>query len=411
MNALALTPLLYGASAAAVGLACAGLLLQQDARPGARLQSLTPLVALLPLGLVLVAAGGGQLAWAALVAGLVIALLARDTEDPLHSECALKLMWVMLPALALSWAGLELLTLATGTAYVREQWAVLQLGLDRPFLWSTALPLSLLAGVVLLGGAPFHFWVADVTQGARPWLGPLAVASLQAIGARWLHARTDGIEAFPAGAALAQSLLEIAALAALVAGAATLAVQRRPERRVGTLASLHGALAICTMLGAGTRPAPPAAPPLDPASGAWLAHTVLALTGAGLFARLVPVSTGAVPVAPAVSRRHPWIAALGLYSVLSLAGVPGTPGARLWLEVAKGLADAGQGWTLLALVGAWLTAFTVAMRQLRETLGVPAPYAAPEARVPWPVRATLALSGAGLLALGAVWLSGAGPRG
>jgi NADH-quinone oxidoreductase subunit N len=402
----ALHPLLYSVSATALSLVCAGLLLLQEGRRGTRLQAMTPLVALLPLGLVLIAAAGVQIAWAALVTGLVIALLARDVNDPLHSECALKMMWVMLPALALSWAGLELLTLATGTAYVQEQWAVLQLGLDRPFLWSTALPLSLLVGLVLLGGAPFHFWVADVTQGAKPWLGPLAVASLQAIGARWLRVRTEGIEAFPAGAALAQGLLEIAALVALVAGAATLAVQRRPERRIGTLASLNGALAICTMLGG----APPSGTSLDPASGAWVAHTVLALTGAGLLARLLPVSTGTVPVAPALFRRHPWIAVLGLYSLLSLAGVPGTPGGRLWLEVARGLADAGQGWTLLAMVGAWLTAFTVAMQQIRETVGVPARFEAPEANVPWPVRATLAFSGAGLLALGAAWLAGGGPR-
>ncbi len=407
MNALPAHSLVYSAGATALALACAGMLLVQDAARGARLQALTPIVALLPLAFVLIAAGAVPLAWAALATGLVIALLARDRDDPLHSECALKMMWVVLPALALSWAGLELLTLATGTAYVHEQWAVLQLGLDRPFLWSTALPLSLLVGLVLLGGAPFHFWVADVTQGAKPWLGPFAVAALQAIGARWLRVRTDGIEAFPAGAAIAQSLLEIAALVALVAGAATLAMQRRPERRVGTLASLNGALAMCAMLNA----RPSSSAPLDPASGAWVAHTVLALTGAGLLARLLPVSSGAVQDAPAVYRRHPWVAALGLYSMMSLAGVPGTPGGRLWLEVARGLADAGQGWTLLALVGAWLTAFTVAMRQLRETLGVPARFAAPEASVPWPVRAVLVASGAGLLALGGVWLTGGALRG
>jgi hypothetical protein len=63
------------------------------------------------------------------------------------------------------------------------------------------------------------------------------------------------------------------------------------------------------------------------------------------------------------------------------------------------------------MVGAWLTAFTVAMQQIRETVGVPARFEAPEANVPWPVRATLAFSGAGLLALGAAWLAGGGPRG
>src|SRR2546422_4553724 len=36
-----------------------------------------------------------------------------------------------------------------------------------------------LVGVVMLGGAPFHFWPADLFQGARPWLAPLAVAGIQ----------------------------------------------------------------------------------------------------------------------------------------------------------------------------------------------------------------------------------------
>jgi NADH:ubiquinone oxidoreductase subunit 2 (subunit N) len=410
VTALAASSLAHGAAAALLALLCAGLLLQQDLRGRGRLRALGIWLALAPLGFALLAPARAHLGWVALIGGLVIALLARDAEDPLHSECALKMMWVMVPALALSYAGLELLTLATGTSVVAEQWAVLQLGLDRPFLWSMALTLSLLIGLVLLGGAPLHFWVADLMQGARPWLGPLAVVALQATGARWLAARTEGIETFPAGAALAQGLLEFAALAALIAGAATLAMQRRPERRIGTLASMHGALAICTLLGGGPPPGPPALPPLDPGSGAWIAHAVLALTGAGMLARLMPVSDGTVQVAPALARRHPWYAALGLYAVLSLAGVPGTPGGRLWLEAALGLADAGRGWTLLALVGAWLMAFTVAMRQLREALGVPSRFAPPAAPVPWPVRASLAISGAGLLALGAAWLAGWGPR-
>src|SRR4030065_472856 len=124
--------------------------------------------------------------WAALAGGLAVALLARDRDDLLHSECALKLGWVMVPALALSWAGLELLTLATGTPVVLEQWAVLDLGLDPPFLWSTALPLSLITGLVLLGAAPFHFWVADAVHGSRPWFAPLAVVALQLAGGGWI---------------------------------------------------------------------------------------------------------------------------------------------------------------------------------------------------------------------------------
>src|SRR5258705_8144012 len=64
---------------------------------------------------------------------LAIALLVRDPDELLHVECALKLAWVLGSAPALSWAGLELLTLATGTHRVTDRWAVLQLGLQPRF--------------------------------------------------------------------------------------------------------------------------------------------------------------------------------------------------------------------------------------------------------------------------------------
>jgi hypothetical protein len=84
-------------------------------------------------------------------------------------ECALKMLWVMGASLALE--------------------------LAPPALWTAALPLSLLAGLVMLGGAPFHFWPADLFQGARPWFAPLAVAALQSLGAGarlWLLAAHGG---------------------------------------------------------------------------------------------------------------------------------------------------------------------------------------------------------------------------
>src|SRR2546426_5085373 len=156
-------PPVVGSGAAARGLWLAGSILLGLEPRGRRgpvaflvLAGLAFAVALAPLA---------RPGWAPIAAALVTAALARDRQDPLHAECALKLAWVLGPALALSWAGLSLLTLATGTPVPIEQWAVLQLGLDPRFLWSTALPLALLAGLVMLGGAPFHFWVADVLQG------------------------------------------------------------------------------------------------------------------------------------------------------------------------------------------------------------------------------------------------------
>jgi hypothetical protein len=88
------------------------LLLRLERRGRAGLGPAATIV-LLAIGLALapVARPGTQL----LLVGLVIAALARDADELLHGECALKLLWVLGSALALSWAGQELLTLSTGT--------------------------------------------------------------------------------------------------------------------------------------------------------------------------------------------------------------------------------------------------------------------------------------------------------
>jgi NADH:ubiquinone oxidoreductase subunit 2 (subunit N) len=396
----AATPLMISGGAA-LGLLLAGVVLLGLERRG-RWSPVPPAV----LGALAVAIAWSPLAqpeWAPLAAGLVAAALARDRDDPLHAECALKLVWVIGPALALSWAGLSLLTLATGTPVAVEQWAVLQLGLDPRFLWSTALPLALLAGLVLLGGAPFHFWVADVLQGVRPWLAAAAVVTLQVSGAAWLSGRLEGIGGFPAGRELVSELLGIAAFAAFAAGAVTVLVQRRPERRIGTLASLNGALMLAA-LAAGRPPGPAAL-------AAWAGHLALALAGAATLARFLPTFAGPAPGAP-LFRRHPWSGIAGLYALASLAGVPGTPGSMLWLACGRSLAAAGRTWLLLVLAAAWIAALTAARRQWRQAFGVSASAAASESAPavprpgPVPLQARLALwiAALGLVALGAVRL-------
>jgi len=349
-------------------------------------------------------AGLVPMGWLAapLVAALVVAALAREAADPLPGECALKLLWVLGGALALSAVGAALIALATGVASVPEQWAVLRLGLSPSLVWKIAVPLGLLAGIVLLGGAPFHFWVADVFQGVPAAVAPLAVAAMQAAGGAWLVSRLAGVEGFPEGADLAGVVLRTAAAAALLAGAGTILSQRRPERRVGTLASLQGGLALAMLaatLGRGSN-SPDAAAWLVP----WAAHLALALAGAAPLARLTAMDS--LPGAPGspLFRRHPLSAIAGLYALFSLAGVPGTPGAALWLEVARHLVASGRSGLLVALALAWLTAFAMAMRELREGFGAPAAGDALPNPVPVPVRLALWLSGAGLAAVGVVRL-------
>jgi NADH:ubiquinone oxidoreductase subunit 2 (subunit N) len=260
-------------------------------------------------------------------------------------------------------------------------------------------------GLVLLGGAPFHFWASDLFQGARPWIPPIAVVSLQLAGAGWLERRIAGIERFPDAASAAESLLGAAALAGFVVGAATLVFQRRPERRIGTLASLNGTLALSMLvagLGGGVA-GPDAAPGPDAAEravflGAWSVHLVLALTAAGIVTRFLPVSHGPA-TAPVLLRRHPWAGIAGLYATLSLAGAPGTPGAAIWGEAAAALVTRGQAWLTLGIAMAWISAFAVAVRQIREAFGVHVPLPPPERDVPWRARAAIWACALGLVAL------------
>lgn len=385
----------------------AALLLRsvQPVRPGssARLSVLASMAAVLPLAWAVAAPQAISPLRAVLLAALAVALLARDPRDLPQTECALKLTWVLGAAFALSWAGDSLLTLAAGTAVPQEQWSTLALSLDPYALWSAALLMTLIAGLVLLGGAPFHFWPADVLHGGRAWLAPLLVAALQATGAAWLRLRLIGLDGFAAGEALSGGLLTLAAAVALLGGAATLAVQRRPERRVGGLAALQGALVLAAL---SAEPVRTPFASLGPHSlSVWAAHLALALTGAGALARFLPSASAESDAPPALARRHPWSAAAGAYALLSLAGAPLTPGALLWLAVARRLIVTRHPGLLLALALAWLVAVAVAVREARRLFGAPTAKPAPEATVPRPARMALWVAAAGLAALLLAWSS------
>ena len=264
-------------------------------------------------------------------------------------------------------------------------------------LWTTSLSLSLLLGFVLLGGAPFHFWTADVTQGVRPWLAALAVSALQASGGAWLAWRLEGVEALPDASKIAGSLLGLAAVVAFVVGAITLPFQRRPERRVGTLASLNGALVLAWLA---VRHGGGAIATITPlASSLWSAHLAIALAGAATLAPFLPVTLRAPAPGTALFRRHPAWGALGLYALASLAGVPGTPGSLVWFGVARMLVAGSRTALLLALALAWVTAFAIVVRQVREAYGVWSEAPLPPRGVPAPARWAMLFAVAGLVAL------------
>jgi len=338
---------------------------------------------------------------AALAAALSVALLAHDPRDLPQTEVALKIMWVLTAAFALSWAGDALLAMASGSARAREQWPALALALDPYSLWSAALSLSLMAGLVLVGGAPFHFWPGDLFHGARAHVAPFVAATLQLAGAAWLLRHLDGITAFGEAAQLVRSLLTLAAAVALAGGAATLGYQSRPERRVGALVSLQGGLVLASLAAA------PLREPFADHGGLalWAGHLLLASTGATLLSRFLPAAARPSERASVLFRRHPWSGAAGGYALLSLAGAPGTPGMHVWLDVARTLAANRRPGLLFGVTLAWLAAFGVAASELRRAFGAPDGSPVPGRAVPRSLRTALWTTCGSLLVLLWVWQS------
>ncbi|MEO5618560.1 MAG: hypothetical protein ABIS67_12365, partial [Candidatus Eisenbacteria bacterium] len=318
------------AAAAMAGVA-GGLMLWLEPRHGGPVAIAGRTAMLVPLVL-LIAFAIPEPARVAFTVALVVALLARRAHDPFHTECAIKVLWVAGAALVLSMAGHTLFTALTGTPHPREQWAILGLDLDPRTLWRTALPLTLIAGLVLLAAAPFHFWPSDVLQGGSPALAPLSVVALQTAGAAWLSWRLAGVSACPEAAFQAGHVLEAVSAIGFLVGAATLLLQRQPERRAGALAGLQGALLLAS-LSAQQRLSGFGFSATSDAVAAWSAHLALALTGAAILARFTPAASSGASPAAVIFRRHPWSAAAGVYAHLSLAGVPGTPGAFIWFDV------------------------------------------------------------------------------
>ena len=108
-------------------------------------------------------------------------------------------------------------------------------------------------------------------------------------------------------------------------------------------------------------------------------------------------------------RRHPWSGIVGLFALFSLAGVPGTPGAALWLAVARDLVATGQTWLVVTLAIAWLSAFSAAVKQLREAFGIKTEEPAPTRPVPWQARAAMWAAGVTLAVYGYAWFRSMGP--
>jgi NADH-quinone oxidoreductase subunit N len=274
---------------------------------------------------------------AALVLGVASTslLLAPDREGPHGIEAATKLVvgaGVVLVLLALAalfgWTACgdtNLLAIARAVA-------------SSPSLAGTAVVLIVVALALLLGVVPLHQTFVDVAQGAAPESSSLvASTTLAAAGAAVLHL-VDGLPAAFAGAPLAETWALLAVLTLVGAPIAALD-QSRVGRAIGYLAVLPAGTLFAVAAGA--------AADADVATAAWRAGASTILIGAvAVAAALLGAAAPRFDAAATwetwagFGRNRPVVAALLLYVLGVLAGVPGTAGFDARLAIARVLVDA-----------------------------------------------------------------------
>ena len=314
---------------------------------------------------------------------------ARPARTSPQAECALKLTWVLGAAFALTWAGESLLALRLGQRAWRassgRRW---RCSSTRTRCGAPALALSLLAGVVLLGGAPFHFWPGDLFQGARAhgWRRCRRDAADRGRGVAACAGSTASRRFRGRGAAGARRCSRSPRPWRSPAARRRSAGQRRPERRVGTLASLQGGLVLASLA------ASPTHEPFAAHGGlsAWAAHLALALTGAGALSRFLPASSGpAERPARCCSAAIRGAARPAATPCCRSPARPARPACTCgWTSRARWPTTATPG-CCSALALAWLAAFGVSANEIRRAFGAPDGSPAPGRVVPRSLRAAL----------------------
>jgi NADH-quinone oxidoreductase subunit N len=204
---------------------------------------------------------------------------------------------------------------------------------SEPALATAALALIVVAIGLVLGAVPLHQVYVDVAHGSSSSAGSALAAGALIAGTSVVGALVDGLTA---AGALSQLALAWSALAALTLAGAPIAAL--DQSRVGRVAAYLVAVPGGVVLAAA------AAAVADPSVGLAASRAGLAAMTSGALGIAAVLLGIAVPRLPPSStwedwtgfgRRRPVIAALLLYALGTVAGVPGTVGFQARLDTAR----------------------------------------------------------------------------
>ncbi len=272
----------------------------------------------------------------------VFALTALRRYDGRGAEAAVKLFLVSVVSTAVMLFGVSLLYGVTGSVFLtRIAGAAHPAGTESVF--AAAVVLVLAGFAFKIAAVPFHFWAADVYQGA-----PVPVAALLSVISK--AAGFAGLILVLTRALAAQSYLWapiIAVLAALTMTAGNLlALRQRHAVRLLAWSSVAQSGYILTPLGVGAA---------DEATSASIAYLVFyAAMNMGAFSVVMLVSRqdgdGGIDAYRGLAFRRPAAALSLAFFLICLAGLPpGLSGLFAKIVVFREVVSGGLGWLALVM--------------------------------------------------------------
>ena len=323
------------------------------------------------------------------------AMVALDRDNDLASEAAMK--YFMLGGLSSGMLlyGFSLLYGMTGTMNLHNLAVALGQGTVPGAALVLALTLAVAGAAFKLGVAPFHMWLPDVYEGS-PAAVTLFVGAAPKVAALVLLARLVG-QGAQANLAIWQPALMALAVVSLAVGSFGALWQQNIKRLLAYSAIAHMGFVLLGAL-AGS------AAGLGASIFYMTSYAVMSTAAFGVVLVICQMAqTERIADYAGLAERCPWLAAVMLLTMFSLAGVPPLLGFMAKLEVIRAAVDGGA--VRLAVV-AVLLSVVAAFYYLRvvKVMYMDAPSAAlvrsPAAPVPADIKLVLGLNGALILLLG-----------
>jgi NADH-quinone oxidoreductase subunit N len=323
------------------------------------------------------------------------AMVALDRDNDMASEAAMK--YFMLGGLSsgLLLYGFSLLYGMTGTLDLQQVAHIL--GGSVPMSTGLVVALTLtVAGVAFkLGVAPFHMWLPDVYEGS-PAAVTLFVGAAPKVAALVLLARLIG-QGAQESTVIWQPAMMVLSLVSMAVGSFGALWQQNIKRLLAYSAIAHMGFVLLGALAGGEAG-------YRAATFYMVSYAVMSTAAFGVVLLVCQMAqTERIADYAGLAERSPWLAAVMMLTMFSLAGVPPLLGFMAKLEVIR--AAVGVGAVRLAVL-AVLFSVVAAYYYLRvvKVMYMDAPSAAlvrsPAVAAPGDIKLVLGLNGALLLLLG-----------